>query len=255
MCVLVSAKWGHGLDFKMCMRVWGVGCLKLDPKLPTAGLTGPGHEMTFSTNLQKLQIWPKSLCVEDIIKPCSNKKRVNHGCHLTLKRKGSQPKRGINKYLWPLQQQELWTACISSCPSLQWKFPCCRHCPPCHSGGGKMPGSLADTSCSPPVAIKVIKRELQEETGGQLRGRFSYFVFGLQRHRVNHADVVGFGSGVKVVSIFDEIAGTIVCEVRDGVVEKGNGPTKQTSNVNTGGEESGNTAGTQFYHKHRYNNE
>lgn len=101
-----------------------------------------------------------------------------------------------------------------------------------------MPGSPADTSCSPPVAIRVIKRELREETAGQQRGRFSYFVSGLQRHGVDHADVVGFRSGVKVVSIFDEIAGTVVCEVRDGVVEKGNGPATQTPGVNTGEEKS-----------------
>lgn len=89
-----------------------------------------------------------------------------------------------------------------------------------------IPGSLEGTSCSPPVAIKVIKHDLQEETG-QLWSRFSYLVFGFQRRRVNHADVIGFRSGVNVVSIFDEIAGTIVCEVRHCMVEKGNGPTKE----------------------------
>lgn len=78
--------------------------------------------------------------------------------------------------------------------------------------------------------------------------RFSYLVFGFQGHRVDHADVVGFGGGVVVVPILDEIAGTIVCEVRYCVVEKGNGPRKEDiQREYWRREEIGNTAGMEFY--------
>lgn len=56
--------------------------------------------------------------------------------------------------------------------------------------------------------------------------RWFYLVLSFQRHRINLADVVSFGGGKIVVSIFDEIACTIVSKIRHCVVEKGNCPEK-----------------------------
>lgn len=56
--------------------------------------------------------------------------------------------------------------------------------------------------------------------------RFGYLVLGFQGYRINHADVVGFRGCIIVVSIFNEIACAVICEVRNCVVEKGNRPDK-----------------------------
>ena len=54
--------------------------------------------------------------------------------------------------------------------------------------------------------------------------RWRYLIQSFQCHRVNLADVVGFRGGVKVISVLNEIACSIVSEVGHCVVEKGNRP-------------------------------
>lgn len=51
---------------------------------------------------------------------------------------------------------------------------------------------------------------------------FHYLLLSLQGLWINLADVVGFRGCVIVISIFNEIARPVICEVRHCVVEKGN---------------------------------
>lgn len=61
----------------------------------------------------------------------------------------------------------------------------------------------------------------------------SHLVLGLQRDRVDHADVVGLRGGKVVVAVFDEVAGAVVGEVGHGVVEKGDGPEEKITRRST----------------------
>ena len=205
--------------------------------------------------MRNLQKWFKSDldCLKSLLEALFGHKIVAASCYLNLTRNGSQQTQTRLQYLL-LRRQGLWRARIWSCPSRLWKFPCCRRCLLCRSERGTTPGSPAGTSCSPPVAAKGTKHDLwplAKPPSRAAAGEGSYLVLGFQRLGVNHADVVGFGSGVIIISIFNKVAGAVVCEVRHCVVEKGNGPAgEDISHKTTWGEGKG--AGREICCKHRY---
>lgn len=52
-----------------------------------------------------------------------------------------------------------------------------------------------------------------------------------QGDRIDLADVVGFGGGVIGISIFYDVAGSVVSEVRHGVIQKGDRPENVPENT------------------------